>query len=206
MKPVTERIVNNGRLWKSSLFSLLLIVAAAVGGWAVKGWGDEQSPAKKTVRPSDATSKPQPTPAPQLFKGRVVRLADALKRRDIKAYADDLKNQVVLETATGELIPILPDWRGRAFHQDERLRDRDVEVVGFRREGLPYLNVMSVYTFDEQGRRQYTDYWCDICSIPMYEIKPCDCCQQEIRLRCQWQERTELDIGTPSPPSTTTSK
>ena len=45
-----------------------------------------------------------------------------------------------------------------------------------------------VFTFDDKGVRQYTDYWCDICSIPMYEIKPCDCCQGEIRLRFQPQE------------------
>ena len=45
-----------------------------------------------------------------------------------------------------------------------------------------------VYTFDDKGRRHYTDYWCDICSIPMYEIKPCDCCQEEIRLRSEPQE------------------
>ena len=33
--------------------------------------------------------------------------------------------------------------------------------------------------------RQYFDYWCDICSIPMYEIKRCECCQGPIRMRFQ---------------------
>ena len=128
------------------------------------------------------------TPPPKkLFKGKVVKVHEALKRRGVKAYPEELKDQVVLETKD-ELIPILPDWRGRAFFQDERLRDRDVELIGFRRPGLPYLNVLSVYTFDGKGRRQYTDYWCDICSIPMYELKPCDCCQEEIRLRFEPQE------------------
>ncbi len=133
---------------------------------------------------TDVTAKP----AKQLYKGKVVRVTEALKRRGIKAYSEELKNQVALESAAGDLIPILPDWRGRAFYQDERLRDRDVELIGFRREGIPYLNILSVYTFDTKNRRQYTDYWCDICSIPMYEIKPCDCCQQDIRLRFQTQE------------------
>lgn len=153
----------------------------------------EESPTKPkqtgTVSESAgaAASTAEPAPPKRVFKGKVVRVDEALKRRGVKAYPEDLKNQVALETKD-ELIPILPDWRGRAFHQDERLRDRDVELVGFRRPGLPYLNVLSVYTFDEKGRRQYTDYWCDICSIPMYEIKPCDCCQQEIRLRFERQE------------------
>ena len=179
-----------GKLW---LLSIVAAVALTVGGWS------EDSPPGQQTQQSQpkpvGNAKPEPTPAKQLFKGRVVRVFDALKRRGVKAYADELKNQVALETAKGELIPILPDWRGRAFIQDERLRGRDVELIGFRREGLPYLHVMSVYTFDEQGQRQYTDYWCDVCSIPMYEIKPCDCCQEEIRLRFQRQEITELDAG-----------
>jgi len=128
------------------------------------------------------------SPPKQLFRGQVVLVPEALTRREIKFSSDEVKDQVALETPEGELIPILPDWRGRAFYQDKRLRNRKVELIGYRRKGLPYLNVLSIYTFDEKGRRQYTDYWCDICSIPMYEIKPCDCCQQEIRLRFQPQE------------------
>lgn len=131
---------------------------------------------------------PTERPRKERFQGKVVLLADALRQRDVKAYAEDLKDQVALETPQGELLPILPDWRGRAFHQDARLRNRRVELIGFRRPGLPFLQVLTIYTFDAQGQRQYTDYWCDICAIPMYEIKPCDCCQQDIRLRFQPQE------------------
>ena len=159
---------------------------------AARGHSDETPPILKATQPATeqaiATDSPkEPAPAKKLFKGKVVQTHDALQRRGVKAYPEELKNQVALETVD-ELIPILPDWRGRAFYQDERLRDRDVELIGFRRAGLPYLNVLAVYTFDDKGRRHYTDYWCDICSIPMYELKPCDCCQEEIRLRSEPQE------------------
>ena len=127
-------------------------------------------------------------PAKQLFRGEVLLVPDVLKKLGIRAYKEELAGQVALLTPDNELLPILPDWRGRAFFQDERLRNRKVELIGFRRPGLPYLQVISIYTFDEQGQRQLTDYWCDICSIPMYEIKPCDCCQQSIRLRFRPQE------------------
>jgi hypothetical protein len=137
---------------------------------------------------ADESKPTSPSPPKQLFRGEVVPVAEALQKQGIKASAEELKDQVALQTPDGELIPILPDWRGRAFFQDERLRNRKVELIGYRRKGLPYLQVLSVYTFDEKDRRQYTDYWCDICSIPMYEIKLCDCCQQEIRLRFQPQE------------------
>ena len=164
------------------------VVLAAIL-FAGRGHSDETpSPLKTATKQVTGADSPKaPAPARKLFKGKVVKTHDALQRRGVKAYPEELKNQVALETAD-ELIPILPDWRGRAFYQDERLRDRDVELIGFRRAGLPYLNVLAVYTFDDKGRRHYTDYWCDICSIPMYELKPCDCCQEEIRLRSELQE------------------
>ena len=124
----------------------------------------------------------------QLFTGKVVPLLEALERRKIETAEEEFKGQVVLETDAGELIPIVPDWRGRAFFQDERLRNRKVELVGYRPAGTPYLKILMVFTFDDQGERQYTDYWCDICSIPMYEIQPCECCQGDVRLRFQQQD------------------
>ena len=141
--------------------------------------------------------KPRPAVPPsikkQLFAGRVVLLRDALKRRKVKS-SSEFDKQVVLETADGQLIPIVPDWRGRAFYQDKRLRNRPVELVGYRRRGLPYLQVLMIFTIDRTDKRQkksvrrYFDYWCDICSIPMYEIKRCECCQGPIRMRYQPQD------------------
>ena len=142
-------------------------------------------------RQADAnTSKPVEEPKAtkkELFSGKVVLLQDALKRRGVKAL-DEVKAQAVLETDAGELIPIVPDWRGRAFFQDERLRDRRVDLVATRQKAAPYLQVLMIFVFDEKGTRHYMDYWCNVCSIPMYEIKPCDCCQADILLRLQRQE------------------
>ena len=170
----------------------MVFAVLAVIVFVSRGHSDEKPAKPKAAAVVGEQSSPKDSSAEaalpkKLFKGKVVKVHEALQRRGVKAYPEELKGQVVLETKD-ELIPILPDWRGRAFYQDERLRDREVELVGFRRAGLPYLNVLSVYTFDDKGRRQYTDYWCDICSIPMYELKPCDCCQEEIRLRFERQE------------------
>ena len=139
-----------------------------------------KSSTAKDVEKSDETKK-------ELFSGKVVLLQEALKRRGVKSY-DEFKEQAVLETDKGELIPIVSDWRGRALFQDERLRDRRIELVGTRQKAAPYMQVLMVFLFDDKGTRQYMDYWCDVCSIPMYEIKPCDCCQADIRLRLQPQE------------------
>lgn len=136
---------------------------------------------------SPADDKPEPADR-DIVSGKVVLLTEALAQRKIKHYPEEHKGQVVLETAQGELVPILSDWRGRAFYQDERLRDRKLDLVVLRSPGLPYLRVQSIYTFDEQDQRQITDYWCDLCAIPMYEIKACECCQGDVRLRYRTQE------------------
>lgn len=134
-----------------------------------------------------APPKNDDEPERRLFSGQVVFLEDALTDSDVETYPETGRH-VVLKTDDGELVPILADWRGRAFYQDEKLRDRKVELIGFFRAGLPYLNVLAIYTFDEEGHRLFTDYWCDICAFPMYQIQPCDCCQGDVRLRFQRQE------------------
>ncbi len=155
----------------------ILCCATILGSSAVGLYGEEKP--KTAIAPRVAT-----TPKKRLFSGRVVLVKDALKRRGITAF-EEIDKQVALETPDGELIPLLPDWRGRAFFQDKRLRNRKVDLVGYRRKGVPYLQVLMVFTYNKNNERQYTDYWCDICAIPMYEIKPCDCCQGPIRLRFQ---------------------
>ena len=147
-------------------------------------------PEKETTKRDDAPKRDDAQKRDddrEVFSGQVIMLQAALKKRGIKSK-DEIKDQIVLETKSGELWPIVPDWRGRALYQDERLRDRPVDLVCKRIPGVPWLQVLSIYTFDEAGERQITDYWCDICSIPMYEIKPCDCCQAEIRLRFRPQK------------------
>jgi hypothetical protein len=127
--------------------------------------------------PGDASSQ-------ELFRGKVVLVREALARRKIEAR-EEFDKDVALETEAGELIPIVPDWRGRAFFQDAHLRNRPVELVGKRAKGVPYLQVLIVFTFDAKGVRQYTDYYCDTCGFAMYEIKTCECCQGPVHLRYQ---------------------
>ncbi|MSR58304.1 MAG: hypothetical protein EXS05_11620 [Planctomycetaceae bacterium] len=159
----------------------------------------ESQPAASNDRPAAALGaaaaqddetpgEPADEPLKALLSGRVMLLSEALKQRGIKSYEPEIKGQVVLVTPEQELVPIVPDWRGRAFYQDERLRDRAVELIVNRRRGVPWVQVLSIYMFDDSGVRNITDYWCDVCSIPMYEIKDCECCQAPIRLRLRPQE------------------
>ena len=177
-----------------------VVVGGVLGLAAIVGSGPtlRAQPSKETGRSSPPARSQQkqgphspraaaPRRAKQLFAGRVVDVWQALKRRGL-AVGDEMKGQVVLETPAGELIPIAADWRGRAFFQDKRLRDRSVQLVGFRRPGLPYLFVLTIYVFDEKGRRREVDYWCDTCAIPQYDLAPCSCCQGTVQLRLRLAE------------------
>jgi hypothetical protein len=161
------------------------VIAAAIS----IGRAADDPPPTGNEQPAGADAKPA-SPPPELFVGKVVYLKDALERRKIET-AEETAQHIVLETEAGALIPILADWRGRAFYQDERLRDRKVELIGFRHPGVPYLNVLSIYVFDEEDRRNYMDYWCDVCGIAMYEIQDCKCCQGPIEFRLQRQDLPE---------------
>ena len=183
---------------------LTLITACIVCAAWLSVHSDEQkdtaippASAKRDVQvmpPEKTGNAPHDDAFKEIVSGKVVMLGEALQRHGIKNYPEESQGQIVLETEAGELIPIVSDWRGRAFYQDERLRDRDVDLVVRRRPGIPWVQVLSIYTFDEQKVRNITDYWCDICAIPMYEIKECDCCQGPIRLRFRPQE---LPLDTP---------
>jgi hypothetical protein len=185
----------------------LVIVMTVIAGWAWLSVGsDERLGGAKPQASGGSESKSAAStkddagtddreggdeadePVKAIISGKVVELGEALKQRGIKSYAEEIKGQVVLVTRAGEIVPIVPDWRGRAFYQDERLRNRPVDLVVNRRKGVPWVQVLSIYTFDEKGMRNITDYWCDICAIPMYEIKDCECCQGPTRLRFRPQE------------------
>lgn len=154
----------------------------------------EPAPAPATERaPTDAattasgsadTKSAEPRYETLSLRGKVVWLGEALKRRfGIELDPDDLRTSCALETAD-ELLPLAKDARGRGFWLDERLRDCDVELLVRRYTGSPVLKVIRVYAIKPDGKYEL-DYWCSICSIPMYELKACECCQgpTELRLR-----------------------
>ena len=73
--------------------------------------------------------------------------------------------------------------RGRAFRKDPRLRKMDVELTIRRSPEAGAVNVLAVREVAKDGSTYEVDYWCSICSIAMFELKECECCQGEIELR-----------------------
>ena len=117
------------------------------------------------------------------LRGRAVWLAEAMKERfGVETDKDAVHSVVALATADERLLPIVKDFRGRGFYSDPRLREMDLELLVRAFEGAPAIQVVRVYSIKD-GEKYEVDYWCDICSIPMYELKECECCQGPIRIR-----------------------
>ena len=125
-------------------------------------------------------------------------LAEALKKNyGIETDRDALHANVALETRDGRLLPIVKDFRGRGFFIDPRLRKMDLELFAHTFEGSPVIQVVRVYALKPDGKYEL-DYWCDICSIPMYELKECECCQGPIRIRLRLSEEAGAHGPKPS--------
>ena len=123
------------------------------------------------------------------IRGRVVWLADAMTRlHGIKTVPEAHDRILALETSDGQLHPIVEDIRGRAFRRDERLRKMQVELLVRQHRGSPLLQIVRVFELTEDGKFEI-DYWCEICSIALFELKECDCCQGPIELRRQPADR-----------------
>ncbi len=142
-----------------------------------------QAPAAAAPEPAAATADSQRQYTTERIQGRVVWMAEAVKKlHGVETDPDFAESLVALQTAEGSLVPILKDARGRGFMMDPRLRDRPLELLVRRYDGLPLVQVITVYTLRD-GKTFELDYWCDICAISMYELKECECCQGPIRLR-----------------------
>jgi hypothetical protein len=119
----------------------------------------------------------------QTLRGRIVFEAEAIERRLGVRSVPEAKDRVLaLETADGELVPLIEDVRGRAFRRDDRLRENEMELLVRRYKAVPAVQIIRVFEVAPDGRYEI-DYWCDVCAIAMYELKDCECCQGPIELR-----------------------
>ncbi|MEC9004059.1 MAG: hypothetical protein VX644_11845 [Planctomycetota bacterium] len=165
------------------------LLACGVLATTVVVVGGQQVQERKPSRPPVARSASEPARAKadpykmRHLRGRVVWLHEVLKRRyGIGTVPEAAQRILALETPQGQLFPIVEDIRGRAFRKDSRLRQLDCELLVRQLKDSSLIQIIRVYAH-EKGKKVEVDYWCEICAIAMYELKPCDCCQGAIDLR-----------------------
>lgn len=128
-------------------------------------------------------AEPPATFTVETHRGRVVFLADAVEKQTGVPVVPEARDRVLaLQTAKGELIPLLEDVRARAFRRDERLRKMEVELVVRHYAASPLVQIIGLAEIAKDGKFEI-DYWCDICAIAMFEQKDCECCQEPNVLR-----------------------
>lgn len=117
------------------------------------------------------------------LRGRVVWMSAALRQQyGIQEVPEAAERILALEESNGALHPLVEDVRGRAFRRDNRLRDIEVELLVRQYRGSPLVQIIQVFAVRADGKYEI-DYWCEICSIAMFEQKDCECCQGPIELR-----------------------
>src|SRR5678815_2338134 len=151
------------RIW----FALILCFASA--RFAAPSLAEEKKPAPKFTT--------------ETLRGKVVFLAEALEAKyGVKSVTEAKEATLALQDDAGKLYPLVEDIRGRGFRRDKRLREMKVELLVRRYADSPAVQIIGVYELAKDGRYE-VDYWCSVCAIAMYELKPCECCQGEIELR-----------------------
>ncbi|MBX9653030.1 hypothetical protein K2Y11_05355 [bacterium] len=115
--------------------------------------------------------------------GQAVLYGHALRKRlKLELVDDSLDKVVAYETKDGRLIPILPTEAGLFFLRDERVRNKPMRIAARLHENESALEVITFHSLVD-GKPNEIYYWCEICSIQMYHLKDCDCCQGPIELR-----------------------
>src|SRR5262245_31746019 len=103
-------------------------------------------------KPSTGTTPAKPAEAtePVALRGRVVWMAEAMKRLHGIASDDDTEHDsVALETADGKLYPIIKETRGRAFHKDPQLLKYDYELLVRTFPGTQSVQIIRMFTLHD---------------------------------------------------------
>lgn len=132
---------------------------------------------------SDAPKNKPGTVKSELFVGKVIPLADLLKKFGSELDPDAAPHWLALETKEGKLYPIIKDAGGRTFYRDPKLHHRPMQVHGRLLPGSQLLQVLQVHSLKD-GKPHEVYYWCEICSIKRHALdKQCECCGGPMELR-----------------------
>jgi hypothetical protein len=205
MTPSSPRVRDCGppkSSWRGA--APLATVLICLGFLAVGAAQLAPEPARPSSKSPSAKRQPAGVPASaakhpyttETLRGKVVWLGEALERLyGVATEPAAAESSVVLETPEGHLWPIIPDTRGQSFAVDARLRDKELELPVRRYRGVSLVQVIRVLQRRADGLYEI-DYWCDVCAIPMYILKPCECCQGATRRR---EQLIEMGSGKSAP-------
>ena len=116
------------------------------------------------------------------YKGKVVSLADLVRKFGARLDADAAPSWLALVAGDGKIYPLIKDDGSRMFFKDARLLNRPMRLTARRLPGSNLLQVVQVHSYDK-GELREVYYWCPVCSIKRFEKQACDCCGGPMDLR-----------------------
>ena len=138
------------------LLALAIVIGAGVIGATAVGH-DDAKPESTTPSIPNKPSAAAPPYSVESLEGRLVWMAEALKRRyNIESDADAAESEIVLETADGRLVPLVKDFRSRGFWRDPRLRGIDVELEIRRFDKSPAVQIVGGSRFGRAESMNWT--------------------------------------------------
>jgi hypothetical protein len=136
-----------------------------------------------TVAVVGAVTKDNVPPPTVDVEGKLVRVADVLKKRHgVTLDAASAKTLLAIEQKDGAFVPLLHTAGARMLLGEKRLLGRTLRLTGRRYKGLDMLDVIATRTVKD-GVLHDVHYFCETCVISVYRPGRCPCCPDEVVLR-----------------------
>ncbi|MBS1812792.1 MAG: hypothetical protein JST84_31790 [Acidobacteria bacterium] len=114
---------------------------------------------------------------PVVVRGRIVNLTDVMQAQ--AKLEPEHGTIYCLKTAEGKLYPILPTDLAAAIYDDERFRQRELQITGRTFPEIPFLEVIKLQSV-KWGRVFDMTFYCRVCEIRTHKGGPCACCQDPL--------------------------
>ena len=116
---------------------------------------------------------------PVVLRGRVVSLTDVMQA-NYQATIDPQRALLYcLKTADNKFYPFLPTDLAAAIYDDERFRQRELQVTARTFNDLPFIEIINLQSV-KWGRVFDLYYFCEVCNIKIHKPGPCECCQDPV--------------------------
>jgi hypothetical protein len=113
----------------------------------------------------------------------VICLTEELQKPyQINPDCDARGHVYTLKTAEGKLYPFLPVDTAAAIWNDERFRQRDLQITARTFPNTDFIEVIRLQSWRD-GKLHNLYYFCDVCSISSHKPGPCECCQEPYEFR-----------------------
>lgn len=121
----------------------------------------------------------EPQFKPVVLRGRAVNLAEVMQQKYQATLEPERAVLYCLKTADGKFYPFLPTDLAAAIYDDERFRQRELQVTARTFHDFPFIEIIKLQSV-KWGRVFDLYYFCNVCNIQIHKPGPCECCQDPV--------------------------